>query len=56
MLVAVLDGAAVVAVEGAIAAMHSQLDLFGVMVIAFIVALRWGWRCLPLRAGWALHR
>jgi len=42
VLVAVLDGTAVVAVEGAIAAMHSQPDLFGVMVIAFIVGLGGG--------------
>lgn len=42
MLVADLAGTAVFAVEGAIAAMHSQLDLLGVMVIAFIVALGGG--------------
>jgi uncharacterized membrane protein YeiH len=42
VLVAVLDGTAVVAVEGAIAAMHSQPDLFGGMVIAFIVGLGGG--------------
>ncbi|WP_414870007.1 trimeric intracellular cation channel family protein [Pseudomonas sp. IT-347P] len=37
-----LAGTAVFAVEGAIAAMRSQLDLLGVMVIAFIVALGGG--------------
>lgn len=42
MLVADLAGTAVFAVEGAIAAMRSQLDLLGVMVIAFIVALGGG--------------
>ncbi len=42
MLVADLLGTAVFAVEGAIAAMRSQLDLLGVMVIAFIVALGGG--------------
>jgi uncharacterized membrane protein YeiH len=42
VLVADLAGTAVFAVEGAIAAMHSQLDLLGVMVIAFIVALGGG--------------
>ena len=42
MLVADLVGTAVFAVEGAIAAMRSQLDLLGVMVIAFIVALGGG--------------
>ncbi len=42
MLVADLVGTAVFAVEGAIAAMHAQLDLLGVMVIAFIVALGGG--------------
>ncbi|WP_435036166.1 trimeric intracellular cation channel family protein [Pseudomonas neuropathica] len=42
VLVADLAGTAVFAVEGAIAAMRSQLDLLGVMVIAFIVALGGG--------------
>lgn len=42
MLVADLAGTAVFAVEGAIAAMRSQLDLLGVMVIAFVVALGGG--------------
>lgn len=42
VLVADLVGTAVFAVEGAIAAMRSQLDLLGVMVIAFIVALGGG--------------
>ncbi|MHB2241874.1 trimeric intracellular cation channel family protein [Pseudomonas monsensis] len=42
VLVADLAGTAVFAVEGAIAAMHSRLDLLGVMVIAFIVALGGG--------------
>ncbi|WP_253756767.1 trimeric intracellular cation channel family protein [Pseudomonas fluorescens] len=42
VLVADLVGTAVFAVEGAIAAMLSQLDLLGVMVIAFIVALGGG--------------
>ncbi|WP_405124128.1 trimeric intracellular cation channel family protein [Pseudomonas sp. M20] len=42
VLVADLAGMAVFAVEGAIAAMRSQLDLLGVMVIAFIVALGGG--------------
>ncbi|WP_248740820.1 trimeric intracellular cation channel family protein [Pseudomonas sp. MWU12-2029] len=42
VLVADLVGTAVFAVEGAIAAMHAQLDLLGVMVIAFIVALGGG--------------
>ena len=42
MLAADLAGTAVFAVEGAIAAMRSQLDLLGVMVIAFIVALGGG--------------
>nr|WP_262416010.1 TRIC cation channel family protein [Pseudomonas fluorescens] len=41
-MVADLAGTAVFAVEGAIAAMRSQLDLLGVMVIAFIVALGGG--------------
>ncbi|MBK5418336.1 TRIC cation channel family protein [Pseudomonas sp. TH31] len=39
MLVADLLGTAVFAVEGAISAMRSNLDLLGVMVISFIVAL-----------------
>jgi uncharacterized membrane protein YeiH len=39
VLVAGLVGTAVLAVEGAIVAMRVQLDLLGVMVIAFIVAL-----------------
>jgi hypothetical protein len=38
VLVAGLVGTAVLAVEGAIVAMRVQLDLLGVMVIAFIVA------------------
>ncbi|WP_454562732.1 trimeric intracellular cation channel family protein [Pseudomonas sp. AIG] len=42
VLVADLAGTAVFAVEGAIAAMRSQLDLLGVLVIAFIVALGGG--------------
>ncbi|WP_227232887.1 trimeric intracellular cation channel family protein [Pseudomonas sp. IAC-BECa141] len=42
VLVADLVGTAVFAVEGAIAAMHARLDLLGVMVIAFIVALGGG--------------
>lgn len=42
MLVADLVGTAVFAVEGAISAMRSNLDLLGVMVIAFIVALGGG--------------
>ncbi|WP_244294823.1 trimeric intracellular cation channel family protein [Pseudomonas helmanticensis] len=42
VLVADLAGTTVFAVEGAIAAMRSQLDLLGVMVIAFIVALGGG--------------
>ena len=45
VLVADLAGTAVFAVEGAIAAMRSQLDLLGVMVIAFIVALGGGSTC-----------
>ncbi|WP_241774726.1 trimeric intracellular cation channel family protein [Pseudomonas protegens] len=40
--VADLAGTAVFAVEGAISAMRAQLDLLGVMVIAFIVALGGG--------------
>ncbi len=42
VLVADLAGTAVFAVEGAISAMRAQLDLLGVMVIAFIVALGGG--------------
>ncbi|MHC8395177.1 trimeric intracellular cation channel family protein [Pseudomonas sp. LB3P93] len=42
VLVADLVGTAVFAVEGAISAMRSNLDLLGVMVIAFIVALGGG--------------
>jgi uncharacterized membrane protein YeiH len=42
VLVADLAGTAVFAVEGAIAAMRAQLDLLGVLVIAFIVALGGG--------------
>ena len=42
VLVADLAGTAVFAVEGAISAMCAQLDLLGVMVIAFIVALGGG--------------
>lgn len=42
MLVADLAGTAVFAVEGAIAAMHSRLDLLGVMVIALLSRLAAG--------------
>ncbi|MBV6822838.1 trimeric intracellular cation channel family protein [Pseudomonas sp. PD9R] len=42
VLVADLAGTAVFAIEGAISAMRSGLDLLGVMVIAFIVALGGG--------------
>ncbi|MGY2262566.1 trimeric intracellular cation channel family protein [Pseudomonas sp. SDO55104_S430] len=42
VLVADLVGTAVFAIEGAISAMRSGLDLLGVMVIAFIVALGGG--------------
>lgn len=42
VLVADLVGTAVFAVEGAISAMRSNLDLLGVMVISFIVALGGG--------------
>ncbi|WP_256672624.1 trimeric intracellular cation channel family protein [Pseudomonas sp. C1C7] len=42
VLFADLVGTAVFAIEGAISAMRSGLDLLGVMVIAFIVALGGG--------------
>ncbi|BBP76038.1 membrane protein [Pseudomonas sp. Ost2] len=42
VLVADLVGTAVFAIEGAVSAMRSGLDLLGVMVIAFIVALGGG--------------
>ncbi len=42
VLVADLAGTAVFAIEGAITAMRSGLDLLGVMVIAFLVALGGG--------------
>ncbi|WP_460116892.1 trimeric intracellular cation channel family protein [Pseudomonas sp. S2_C03] len=42
MLAADLAGTAVFAIEGAITAMRSDLDLLGVMVISFIVALGGG--------------
>ncbi|QXI31579.1 trimeric intracellular cation channel family protein [Pseudomonas vanderleydeniana] len=42
MLLADLAGTAVFAIEGAVSAMRAGLDLLGVMVIAFIVALGGG--------------